>query len=67
MPANLRRKMHLKPGQRLRWESISESELRVVVEAPTADPVAALGLGPKYRKGVARRTADWMQELRAGE
>lgn len=67
MPASLRRKMHLKPGQRLRWESVSETELRVFVETASADPVAALGFGSKCRGGVARTTADWMQELRAGE
>nr|WP_269526988.1 hypothetical protein [Coraliomargarita parva] len=62
--------MHLKPGQRLRWEPVSETEVRVVVEAaePDApDPMAALGFGARHRKGVPKRTADWMAELRAGE
>ena len=27
MPASLRRKMHLKAGQKLRWESVSETEI----------------------------------------
>jgi len=59
--------MHLKAGQRLRWEAVSETEVRVVVEADQPDPLAALGFGPKSRQGVARRTGDWMKELRAGE
>ena len=38
MPAALRRQMQLKAGQRLRWESISETEVRIVVEAGQPDP-----------------------------
>ena len=41
VPAALRKKMRLKPGQRLRWESISEREARVVVES--AKPAWAAG------------------------
>ena len=70
VPAALRRQMHLKPGQRLRWESVSETEARIVVEAAQPDPIAALGFGAKVRKGQnsqPRRTADWMKELRSGE
>lgn len=67
MPAALRRQMHLKAGQRLRWEPVSATEVRIVVEAAQPDPVAALGFGSRSRKGAARSTADWMKELRAGE
>ena len=67
LPAALRRELHLKPGQRLRWESVSKTEMRVVVEAANVDPVKALGFGPKHRRGDARRTSEWMRELRAGE
>ena len=67
MPVALRRQLHLKPGQRLRWEAVSGTEMRLVVEAAQSDPLAALGFGPNSRKTPARRTADWMQELRAGE
>jgi len=67
MPAALRRQMGLKAGQRLRWEAVSDTEVRVVVETAQPDPLAALGFGPRFRKGAARRTADWMQELREGE
>ena len=67
VPAKLRRQMQLKPGQRLRWEPVSDTEMRIVVEAAQPDPLAALGFGSKCRKGEPRRTADWMKELRAGE
>lgn len=60
----MRRSSDLQAGRK---RLSSETELRVFVETASADPVAALGFGPKCRGGVARTTADWMQELRAGE
>jgi bifunctional DNA-binding transcriptional regulator/antitoxin component of YhaV-PrlF toxin-antitoxin module len=67
-PAALRRRMRLRPGQKLRWEAVSETEARIVVEPSAApDPEKALGFGPKVRGGRARRTADWMREIRGGE
>jgi len=67
IPAALRRQLQLKPGQHLRWEVVSGTEVRMVVEAAQPDPLLALGFGPKTRKTARRRTADWMQELRAAE
>ena len=67
IPAALRRQLQLKPGQHLRWEVVSGTEVRMVVEATQPDPLLALGFGPKTRKTARRRTADWMQELRAAE
>jgi len=68
VPASIRKRMNLRPGQKLRWERISEKECRVMIEtiAP-AGPLAVLGYGPKLRGDRGRRTADWMEELRAGE
>jgi AbrB family looped-hinge helix DNA binding protein len=68
IPAALRKKMRLKPGQRLRWEGISEREARVVVESgKPAGPLVALGYARKLSERKPRRTAGWMKELRAGE
>jgi bifunctional DNA-binding transcriptional regulator/antitoxin component of YhaV-PrlF toxin-antitoxin module len=68
MPAFLRRKMHLKAGQKLRWEAVSETELRVIVEADSVvDPLQALGFGRKVRADAPRRTSDWIHEIREGE
>lgn len=68
MPASLRRKMHLKAGQKLRWEAVSETEVRVIVEADNiVDPLQALGFGRKVRADVPRRTSDWLHEIREGE
>ena len=68
VPASLRKAMKLHPGQRFRWERISDREVRVVVDAAKpAGPMAMLGYARKLRAGPARRTSDWMRELRAGE
>lgn len=67
-PAALRREMALKPGQRLRWEAVSASEVRIIVEPDAKpDPENALGYGARLRGGQPRRTADWLRELRGAE
>ena len=68
LPASLRKAMNLRPGQRLKFAPISDHEFRVLTqdEAP-AGPMAMLGYARKLRKGPARRTKDWMRELREGE
>ena len=68
LPASLRRKMHLKTGQKLRWERVSDIEFRVVVEPDIkADPLKALGFGAKFQKETQRTTEEWMNEIRASE
>lgn len=68
VPARLRKAMNLLPGQRFRWERISERELRVSVETGNAPgPLAVLGYARKLRPGPARRTSEWMRQLREGE
>lgn len=68
VPAGIRKAMGLRPGQKLHWEQISDREMRVSVheEAPSG-PVSVLGYARRFRKGPARRSADWMEELREGE
>ena len=68
VPAELRKAMRLRPGQRFRWERISEREMRVSLEEDAAPgPLAMLGYARKLRPGRARRTSAWIRELRAGE
>ena len=68
VPAALRKAMNLRPGQRLKFAAVSAHEFRVFTEndAP-AGPVAMLGYARQLRAGAARRTSEWMKELRAGE
>lgn len=56
--------MHLKAGQKLRWEAVSEREVRIVVEA---NPLKALGFGAALKTGAPRITEEWMCEIREGE
>jgi AbrB family looped-hinge helix DNA binding protein len=68
VPASLRKAMNLRPGQRLKFEPISNNEFRVFTLNNTpAGPVAMLGYARKLRAGPSRRTDDWMRELREGE
>jgi hypothetical protein len=60
--------MNLHPGQRLKFVPVSGCEFRVLAEDPApAGPMAMLGHARKLRHGPARRTSDWMKELREGE
>ena len=67
LPASLRMEMGLKPGNRLRWQKVSSCEVRLLVEPghKVAGPKAMLGYAKTFR--APRRTADWMNDLRAGE
>jgi bifunctional DNA-binding transcriptional regulator/antitoxin component of YhaV-PrlF toxin-antitoxin module len=70
VPAQLRKELRLKPGARLRWERISGTECRVIIEPPAEEkpnPVAALGFGPRTLDRPARSTREWMKSLREGE
>ena len=68
VPAELRKTMNLRPGQRFKFAVVSDHEFRVFTEneAP-AGPLAMLGYARKLRAGPGRRTSDWMKELREGE
>ena len=67
VPAELRRAMQLRPGQRLFWEKVSDREMRVTVELdPVSGPMAALGYARKFQNK-PRSTAAWMEEIRQGE
>lgn len=67
LPAALRKALHLQPGQRLRFEAVSDHEFRVFAPQKRAPgPLAALGYARKIRPA-ARTTKDWMKELREGE
>lgn len=68
VPAELRKAMNLRTGQRLKFAKVSDREFRVIAD-PVAPPgpLAVLGYARKIRKGPARRTNEWMRELREGE
>ena len=67
IPATIREQLHIRPGQRLLWEQVSESECRVSVKPAVGAPgaVAMLGYAKRFRK--ARRTREWIADLREGD
>ena len=68
VPAALRKAMRLKPGQRLQFAPVSAHEFRVFTRNDTpAGPMAVLGYARRLGRTPARRTSEWMAELRAGE
>ena len=71
IPASIRRQVGLKPGQLLRWERLSDTEMRVVVDhdAQAQGAFAALGYARRWLsagEGVVR-TDDIVRELREAE
>jgi|LSQX01.1.fsa_nt_gb AbrB family looped-hinge helix DNA binding protein len=67
IPAEIRKKMKLKPGQRILWELTPDGECRIT-PAPVRRPQGAcamLGYASTFRR--TRRTQEWMDELRGGE
>jgi AbrB family looped-hinge helix DNA binding protein len=68
IPSALRKAMNLRPGQRLKFTAVSDHEFRVIAANDDAPgPIAMLGYARKLRAGAARRTSDWMREIREGE
>lgn len=70
VPAALRKRADLRPGQALRWEYVNEHELRVVIaEIPQQEPsaVAMIGFAHHVSAGLPRTTAEMLKILRAGE
>jgi AbrB family looped-hinge helix DNA binding protein len=69
IPAKIRRRLKLKPGQKLRWQQVADNECRIFHD-PSEDapgPVAMLGYARKFNPRDLRSTDDWMRELREGE
>jgi hypothetical protein len=69
IPAELRRDMHLMPGQTVLWEKVSATECRLIVELRAVikpDPFAALNFA-KERGLPQRRSDEVLKELRQGE
>lgn len=68
IPAELRRELQVRKGQRLLWEKVGEHEMRVILLEDRAPRGARAmrGFARSFR-AEPRTTAQWMSELRAGE
>jgi AbrB family looped-hinge helix DNA binding protein len=69
IPAELRRIMHLTPGQTVLWEKVSATECRLIVEPRPVikpDPFGALNFAQEH--GLPQRSSDEvLAQLREGE
>jgi bifunctional DNA-binding transcriptional regulator/antitoxin component of YhaV-PrlF toxin-antitoxin module len=70
MPAALRKKLRLRPGQPLMWKMISDTECRVLIVRNSAagDRPSMRGFMKSFHKqGTPQTTNAWMKMLREGE
>lgn len=67
VPSSIRKELHLEPGTRVCWESISEQECRIYVQRRANRKSAASMLGYAATFRDAKPTESWMNELRSGE
>lgn len=67
IPSQVRRQLHLRSGQRVMWEVLSDDTCKMVVvtEPHISGAEAMLGYAAKFRE--AKTTGEWMKELRQGE
>lgn len=67
IPADIRRALGVRSGERLLWEPSGENECRVrrMPDEPIKGAMAMRGFAKRFRE--VRRTQDWMRELREGE
>jgi bifunctional DNA-binding transcriptional regulator/antitoxin component of YhaV-PrlF toxin-antitoxin module len=69
VPARFRREANMTPGQKLRWERVSDTVFRVAVETAedAPGPLAALGWARRFSTGPLPRSDDVIRELREGD
>ena len=71
VPAAIRKRAKLMPGQRLRWQQVAPDTFSITVEQPPKRKPSALnaiGFANAFSAGnIPARTDDVMRELRAGE
>ena len=69
IPASIRRIAKLKPGHKLVWESISDTEFRITLLSPeeVPGPMQMLGYARRFHPNEKRTTDEVMAELRAGD
>ena len=67
IPSQIRRRLHLHGGQRVKWEVLSDHECKIVVELEPHVPGAEAMLGYAATFRESRSTREWMAEIRAGD
>jgi AbrB family looped-hinge helix DNA binding protein len=71
LPASIRRDLGLRPGQKLIWQKVSDTECRVIVQPRTRRLGARAMRGFMKRfelgRGWPQSTDEWLKLLREGE
>ena len=69
IPAQIRKQLNLKPGQKLHWQKVGDNECRVFhdISPEGPGPISMLGYARKFNPQDVRTTDEWLQELREGE
>ena len=69
MPAALRKQLHLRPGQPLMWEKVSDDECRITIvrQRKSGGAKSMMGFMKRFHKNMPATTAGWMDLLREGE
>jgi AbrB family looped-hinge helix DNA binding protein len=67
VPAEIRRRLKVTPGTRLKWVPLGEDECKIVVVPDKPGPGARSMLGYAKLFRETRPTHQWMKELREGE
>jgi len=69
VPAKFRRAANMTPGQKLRWEQVSDTVFRVAIETvdDAPGPLAVLGWARRFSTGTLPRTDHLLDELREGD
>jgi len=65
VPAQIRKRLGMKPGTKLCWQEVSDHECRLLIQEEGPGAEAMRGYAASFRK--ARSTNDWMSELREGD
>lgn len=69
IPVALRKQLHLRRGQPLLWEKVSDDECRIIIvrQRKTGGDKAVRGFMKRFHKDMPATTAGWMGLLREGE
>ena len=65
VPARIRKKLNMNPGDKLAWQTVSDHECRLLIRQKGPGAKAMLGYAASFRG--TRDTNEWLRELREGE
>ena len=67
VPVEIRKRLKLVPGTRLRWVPLGAGECKILIDHEEAGPGARSMLGYAGQFRETQPTSQWLKELREGE